>query len=89
MKTIKRFLGIEPVPLKMPCNVKGFNGKQATPITHYVELSLRINRRQVLVLILIIGLGDHDIILRYKWFPLALMLMREEVLIPNPLLLIV
>ena len=66
MKTIKRFLGIEPVPLEMPCNVKGFNGKQATLITHYVELSLRINRRQVLVLILIVRLGDYDMILRRK-----------------------
>ena len=45
VKTIKRFLGIEPVLLEMPCNVRGFNGKQATPITHYVKLSLRINGR--------------------------------------------
>ena len=47
----------------LPCNVRGFNGKQAAPITHYIELMLLINGRKVLVPILVIGLGEHDMIL--------------------------
>ena len=35
VKTIERFLGVKPVPLKSPCNVRGFDGKQVRllPIT--------------------------------------------------------
>jgi hypothetical protein len=35
---------------------------------YYIELMLLINGRKVLVPILVIGLGRHDIILGYKWF---------------------
>jgi hypothetical protein len=35
---------------------------------HYIKLILLINRRKVLVPILVIRLGGHDIILGRKWF---------------------
>jgi predicted aspartyl protease len=63
VRIIERFLDVKPTQLKSPCNVRGFNGKQATPITHYIELTLLIDGRKVLVPILIVGLGEHNIIL--------------------------
>jgi len=68
VKTIERFLDVKPVLLKSPCNVRGFDGKQATPITHYIELTLLIDGRKVLVPMLVVGLGGHDMILGRKWF---------------------
>jgi hypothetical protein len=68
VKTIERFLGVKPTPLKLPCNVRGFDGAQATPITHYIELTLSIDGRKVLVPMLVVGLGEHDMILGRKWF---------------------
>src|ERR1700709_1233533 len=67
-KTVERFLGLQPIPLKGKCNVKGFDGKQATPITHYITLSLLIDRRKIQVPMLIVGLGEHNIIIGHKWF---------------------
>jgi hypothetical protein len=68
IKIIERFLDIKPILLKSPCNIRGFDGKQATPITYYIELTLLIDGRKVLVPILVVGLGGHDIILGRKWF---------------------
>jgi hypothetical protein len=68
VKIIECFLDIKPVLLKSLCNVRGFDGKQATPITHYIELTLLIDGRKVLVPMLVVGLGGHDIILGRKWF---------------------
>ena len=67
-KTVERFLGIKPSILKDLCKVRGFNGQQTTSNTQFLELMLIIDRRQIQILILIVGLGDHDIILGRKWF---------------------
>jgi len=53
--------------LPNPCKVKGFDGKEATPITQYTELMLLIDRRRLKIPFLIVGLGDHDLILGRKW----------------------
>ena len=45
-----------------------FDEKQMATITHYLELTLELDRQRVQVPILIVRLGDHDIILRRKWF---------------------
>ena len=67
-KTIAHFLGVEPLPLKSPCKVRGFDGVQTTPITHSLELALLMDGRRVQVPMLVVNLGDHDIILGHKWF---------------------
>ena len=68
VKTVERFLGVSPSPLKTPCKVRGFDGQQTTPITHAIELALMVDGRRVKAPMLIVGLGDHDMILGRKWF---------------------
>jgi predicted aspartyl protease len=63
VRTIERFLDVKPTQLASPCNVRGFDGKQAAPITHYIELTLLIDGRKVLVPILVVGLGEYNMIL--------------------------
>jgi hypothetical protein len=63
VRTIERFLDIKPTQLVLPYNIRGFDGKQAAPITYYIELTLLINGRKVLVPILVIGLGKYNMIL--------------------------
>ena len=68
VKTVERFLGVSPSPLKTPCKVRGFDGQQTTPITHAIELALMVDGWRVKTPMLIVGLGDHDMILGRKWF---------------------
>jgi hypothetical protein len=63
IRIIKRFLDIKPIQLVLSYNIKGFNSKQAIPITYYIKLILLINGRKVLVSILVIGLGKYNMIL--------------------------
>jgi hypothetical protein len=63
IRIIKQFLDIKPTQLVLSCNIRGFNSKQAVSITYYIELILLINGRKVLVPILVIGLGEYNIIL--------------------------
>ena len=63
VKTVERFLGVSPSPLQSPCKVKGFDGQQTTPITHSIELALMVDGRRVKTPMLIVGLGEHDMIL--------------------------
>ena len=60
-------LDVVTTPLPNPCNVRGFNGKQAIPITHYITLTLHIDGRKLKVPFLAVRLGDHDMILGRKW----------------------
>ena len=48
--------------------MRGFNGQQITLITQFLELMLMIDRWQIRIPILVVGLRDHDIILGCKWF---------------------
>ena len=68
MKTVERFLGVLPELLKTSCKVRGFDNQQTTPITHSIELALMIDGRRVKTPMLIVGLGEHDMILGRKWF---------------------
>ena len=67
-KTVECYLGVPPTPLKVPCKVRGFDGQQTTPITHSVELALMVDGRRICTPMLIVGLGEHDMILGCKWF---------------------
>jgi hypothetical protein len=67
-KAVERFLGMSPSPLKTPCKVKGFDGQQTTLITHSIELALVVDGCRIYTPMLIVGLDEHDIILRRKWF---------------------
>ena len=61
-------LGVELKELATPYRVNGFDGQKASPITHYLELSLHIDRtRQQKVPMLVVKLGGHDLILGRAW----------------------
>jgi hypothetical protein len=65
---ISKFLDIPFTPLPAPCPVKGFDGKPSRSATHAIILSLSVNgRRQQGIPMLILDLGNHDIILGRKW----------------------
>jgi hypothetical protein len=67
-KVFKKLLDVKLKPLPIPCSVRGFNGKQGMPITHFVRLTLDIDRQYLLrIPFLIVGLGEHDMILGRKW----------------------
>jgi hypothetical protein len=68
VKTVEHFLGVSPVPLQTPCKVRGFDGQQTTPITHSIELALMVDGRRIRTPMLIVELGEHDMILGRKWF---------------------
>jgi transposase InsO family protein/predicted aspartyl protease len=68
VRTVERYLGVPPTPLKIPCKVRGFDGQQTTPITHSIELALVVDGRRIRTPMLIVGLGEHDMILGRKWF---------------------
>jgi hypothetical protein len=67
-KTVECFLSVLPSPLKVPCKVRGFDGQQTTSITHSIELALMVYGWQIWTPILIVGLGEHNMILGRKWF---------------------
>ena len=65
---IAQHFGIRTIPLETECSVRGYNGKSETPITHAMLLNLIVDgRRQLDIPMLIVELGQHDIILGRKW----------------------
>jgi predicted aspartyl protease len=62
-----RFLNTKVQQLPTACNVRGFDGKLAQPITDYIELTMLIDGRQLKVPMLVVRLGGQDIILGRKW----------------------
>jgi hypothetical protein len=62
-----RFLDTKVQRLPAACNVRGFDGKIAQPITDYVELTMLIDGRQLKVHMLVVKLGGQDMILGRKW----------------------
>ena len=63
-----RHLNLQNKPLRTPCNVRGFDRKQANPITHYIEMSLTIDGRlQSKIPMLIVDLGRQDLIIGRQW----------------------
>jgi hypothetical protein len=65
---IAEFLDLPFIRLRNPCLVKGFNGQAGKAVTYMIVLNLGIDgRRQNQVLMLILDLGNHDIILGWKW----------------------
>jgi hypothetical protein len=49
-----RFLDTKVQQLPMACNVQGFDGKLAQPITDYIKLMMLINGRQLKVPMLVV-----------------------------------
>jgi hypothetical protein len=66
---LSKYLNLEYEILKTPCPVKGYDGKPGTPVTKVVYLHLSIDgHRQQRVPMLVLDLGNHDLILGRKWF---------------------
>ena len=64
-----KFFNITVVRLKNPCPVRGYNGEPGNAVTHIIIFYLVVNgRRQLNIPILILDLGQHDLIFRRKWF---------------------
>ena len=63
----EQFLGVEPQPLPLPCTVRGFDGKPAESAKKYIDVLLLIDGRAIKAPMIILNLGDHDIILGRKW----------------------
>jgi len=56
------------VSLNSNCHICSYNGKTEEQITHAIILHLAVNRCcQANVPMLITNLGQHDIILEWKW----------------------
>jgi predicted aspartyl protease len=65
---VARFLGLKTRRLPRSVPVKGYNGTQGQPITHYMRLHLAVDkRRQYNIPLLVLDLGSHDMILGRKW----------------------
>jgi predicted aspartyl protease len=63
-----RHLDVDFKELEKPYTVKGFDGKRAKIITHYLELNLHIDRtKQQKLPMLVVKLGGHDMILGRAW----------------------
>jgi hypothetical protein len=61
-------LDVTPQVMPMTCIIRGFDGREAEPVTHYLELTLLIDgHRQIKVPMLIADLGKHDMILGREW----------------------
>jgi hypothetical protein len=58
-----RYFEISTIPLNRPCEVTGFDGKRATPLTYTIKLNLTVDGRQVPDTPFLILDGRHDIIL--------------------------
>jgi transposase InsO family protein len=66
---LAKFFKIRTIPIGTQCAVNGYDGKQATPITHALVLTLNIDgRRQASLPALIVNLGRHNMILGRMWF---------------------
>lgn len=65
---ISRFMPLKRKELAHPIRAKGFDGKVAKPITHYIQVDLVIDgRRLARVPFCLLDLGSYDIILGSKW----------------------
>jgi hypothetical protein len=68
-RDLMKFLNITPVSLSKPCTVKGYDGRPGKPISEVLILHLEIDgHRQKDVPMLILDLGNHDLIIGRKWF---------------------
>jgi hypothetical protein len=66
---ITKFLNVKAQRLPRLINVKGYDRKAGSAITHILRLHLTIDgRRQYYIPLLILNLGSHDCILGRKWF---------------------
>jgi hypothetical protein len=64
---ITKFLNVKAQRLSRLINVKGYNKKAESAITHILQLYLIINRQhQYYIPLLILNLGSHDYILSRK-----------------------
>lgn len=61
-------LGATLIPLKKEVNVKGYDGNSPQGITHAVRFSIQIDGRRIDdEPLLVLNLGNHEIILGRKW----------------------
>jgi hypothetical protein len=61
---LSKFLSIKPVRIPNSLSIQGYDGKQATTVSHALILHLTIDtRRQTSLPFYILDLGTHDIIL--------------------------
>jgi hypothetical protein len=66
---IAKFLNVKVQRLSRPINVKGYDGKAGSAITHILRLHLIIDGRyQYYIPLLILDLGSYNCILGRKWF---------------------
>jgi hypothetical protein len=84
---LARFLDVAFTPLPTPYPVRGFDGKPGRPATHAIILNLGVARRQQRrIPMLILDLGNHDLILGRKWlsyFDVWLDVRNQRLLWPN------
>jgi hypothetical protein len=67
-KKAAHFLDIPIQKLDNPCQVTGFDGRPADPITDYIEVTLLIDRhKQIKTPILLLLLGSQSMILGRTW----------------------
>ena len=65
---LAKYLNMKAQWLLKPLTVKGYNGQNGNPITHILCLHLKINgQRQYNLPLLILDLGNHDLILGWGW----------------------
>ena len=65
---LAKYLNMKAQWLPKPLTVKGYNGQNENPITHILCLHLKINgQRQYNLPLLILDLGNHDLILDWGW----------------------
>jgi predicted aspartyl protease len=65
---LSKFLDIQPVQIPNTLSIQGYDGKQATTVSHALILHLTIDkRRQTSIPFYILDIGTHDIILGLKW----------------------
>lgn len=66
---LNRTMGLKRRRLTRPIQPKGFDGRKAPLLTHFVELTLTIDgRRQLKVPFIISKLGTGDVMLGRLWF---------------------
>ena len=65
---LAKYLNMKAQRLPKPLTVKGYNEQNGNPITHILCLHLKINGwRQYNLPLLILDLGNHDLILGWGW----------------------
>ena len=65
---LAKYLNMKAQWLPKPLTVKGYNGQNGNSITHILCLHLKINgQRQYNLSLLILDLGNHDLILGWGW----------------------